>query len=179
MSRIGIAIALLVLATSLQAQEDDWVSDDGRVVTLLLAHRDAGRVDGGTLRVDRERRLLVWEGAPNEIGCRKPWQATFDDVVDVKADEPGLLIQLRKAPREVRLVPLPHFTALVGQGRPASVTPGVKEALKGPDKDYGPLSGSGSSTTPTLERRALPPGVQQDSSRAADAILRALGRPPG
>jgi hypothetical protein len=168
---------LLLLAGRAPAQED-WISDDGRVVTLLLAHRDSGRVDGGTLRVDRERRVLAWEGAPNEIGCLKPWQASFDDVEDVRAEEPGLLIVLRKQPKEVRLAPLPHFTALIGQGRAVSVSPGVKEALKGPDGDFAPLSGSGSSTAPTLERRALPPAVQRDSGRAVDAILDALGRGP-
>jgi hypothetical protein len=179
LSRIGIAIALSVLAISAHAQEPDWISDDGRVVTLLLAHRDVGRVDGGTLRVDRERRVVTWAGAPNEIGCQRPWEAAFDDVEDVKADEPGFLLLLRKGDtREARLAPLPHFTALVGQGRSVSVTPGVKEALKGPDKDRAPLSGSGASSTPTLSRPALPPRVQLDSARAADAVLRALGRAP-
>ena len=160
-------------------EDEDWIVDDGRVVVLLLAHRDVGKVDGGTLRVDRERRVVTWEGAPNEIGCRRPWQASFDDVEDVKAEEPGFLIALRKASeKEARLVPLPHFSALVGQGRAVSVSPGVKESLKGPDGDYAPLSGTGGSTAPVLQRRTLPPQVQQDSGRAVEAILRALGRLP-
>ena len=178
MNRLAVVAALVLAPIAGQAQDGDWISDDGRAVTLLLAHRDVGRVDGGTLRVDRERRLVTWEGAPNEIGCRRPWEAAFEDVEDVKADEPGFVITLRKGGKESRLVPLPHFTALVGQGRSVSVSPGVKEALKGPDKDYAPLSGSGSSTTPTLSRPVLPPAVQRDSARAAEVILRALGRAP-
>jgi hypothetical protein len=174
---VWILLALLGLDGPVRAQEDDWIADDGRVVTMLLAHRDSDRVDGGTLRLDRERRVLDWTGAANEIGCRRPFQASFDDVDEVKADEPGFVIRLRKGPyKELRLAPLPHFAALVGQGRTGGVAPSVKEALKGPDKDRAPLSGSGASTTPTLARRAPPPAVQRDSLRAADAILHALGR---
>jgi hypothetical protein len=171
-------VATLLLAANGVFAQEDWISDDGRVVTLLLAHRDVGRVDGGTLSIDRERRLVKWEGAPNEIGCRRPWEVSFDDVEDVKAEEPGLVISLGKGEKETRLVPLPHFAALVGQGRATGVTPGVKEALKGPDGDYAALSGSGASSTPSVARRAVPPQVQRDSGRAVDAILRALGRAP-
>jgi hypothetical protein len=171
------AILFVLVAAAIHAEDGEWMSDDGRVVEMLLAHRDADRVDGGTLSIDRERRTLTWSGAANEIGCRRPWAASFDDVADVKDDEPGFLLVLRKGPqKEIRLAPLPHFAALLGQGRTTSVAPGVKEALKGPDKDAVPLSGSGASTTPTLARRALPPGLQRDSRRAAEAIARALGR---
>src|SRR5262245_27280715 len=167
-----------LLGLTAHAQED-WLTDDGRVVTLLLAHRDSDRVDGGTLHIDREKRTLSWEGAPNEIGCQRPWEAAFDDVDDVKADEPGFVISLRKGPyREVRLVPLPHFTALIGLGRTAGVAAGVKQTLREMDRDRLPLSGSGASSTPTLARRTLPPEVQRDSVRAADANLHALGRAP-
>jgi hypothetical protein len=172
-----VAVAFMLLAGAGQSQEDEWIADDGRVVTMLLAHRDSDRVDGGTLRLDRERRVLRWTGAANEVGCRRPFEASFEDVDEVKADEPGFVIRLRRGPhKEVRFAPLPHFAALVGQGRTGGVAPSVKEALKGPDKDRAPLSGSGASTTPTLARRALPPAVQRDSLRAADAILHALGR---
>lgn len=178
MPAVWMLMAGLALAgVGARAQDDDWITDDGRVVEVLLAHRDSDRVDGGTLRIDRERRTVSWEGAPNEIGCRRPWQAAFDDVAEVKTDEPGLVILLRKGgPKEVRLAPLPHFTALIGQGRTTSVSPAVKEQLKGPDGYTMPLSGTGGSSTPTLAREPLAPAVQIDSARAVDAILKGLGR---
>lgn len=175
-SRLCVLIAASLPAVGAPAQERDWIRDDGRVVELLLAHRDADRVDGGTLRVDRERRVLAWTGAPNEIGCQRPWEVSFDDVSEVKADEPGFVLRLHRAPREVRLVPLPHFSALVDAERTQAVTPGVREAIRGPDKEAMPLSGSGATTTPTLKRRVLAPEVQRDSARAAAAILQALSR---
>lgn len=97
----------------------------------------------------------------------------------VRADPPGFVIALRGGPaREVRLAPLPHFQALVGYGRARAVNPQVREALRGPDGDSIPLSGSGAGSTPTLDARAPAPAVQRDSARAVDAILRALGRAP-
>jgi hypothetical protein len=177
-SRAGLVVAALLFGVGSHAQEEDWIRDDGRVVELLLAHRDADRVDGGTLRVDRERRVLAWTGAPNEIGCRRPRKVAFDEVAEVKTDEPGFVLRLRRAPREVRLVPLPHFSALVNAERTQAVTPAVREAVRGPDNESMPLSGSGATTTPTLKRRVLAPEVQRDSARAAEAIRGALSRRP-
>jgi hypothetical protein len=173
----GFMMLALLSGGDAQTQDTDWIADDRQVLEMLLAHRDADRVDGGTLRVDRERRVVAWRGAPNEIGCRRPWEASFDDVEDVRVDEPGFVLRLRSGARkEVRLAPLPHFSALIDLGRTHSVAPVVKEALRGPDKDGVPLSGSGSSTTPTLERPVRAPEVQRDSRRAVDALRHALGR---
>jgi hypothetical protein len=155
----------------------DWMAEQGTVLEMKLAHRDTVRVDGGTLRVDRERRTVSWEGAPNEIGCAREWQASFDDVTGVRADAPGFLIGLRSGPvREVRLAPLPHFRALLGQRRDRGVRPHVRELLKDRDGDPIPLGGSGGSTTPMLDPVLASPEVQRDSEAAVDAILRALGR---
>jgi hypothetical protein len=175
-SRLCLLVAALLFTAAAYAQDPDWIHDDGRVVELLLAHRDTDRVDGGTLRVERERRVLAWTGAPNEIGCRRPWEVSFDDVDEVKADEPGFVLRLRRAPREVRLAPLPHFSALVNAERTQQVTPSVREAIRGPDKESIPFSGAGASTTPTLKRRMLAPEVQRDSARAVEAVLAALSR---
>lgn len=179
--RIRKAVLVLVAAASLaNADEGDWIDDTGGVLEMRLAHRDTQRVDGGTLRVDRERRTVSWEGAPNEIGCQRPWHVAFEDVVDVRADAPGFLVVLRGGPeKQVRLAPLPHFRALIGEARDRSVGPNVKDALRGPDGDPLPLGGTGASTTPTFTPRVSAPEVQSDSLRAAEAILRALGRPSG
>jgi hypothetical protein len=178
--RNAVILSVVAAAALSQAAESDWINESRGVLEMRLAHRDTQRVDGGTLCVDRERRTVSWEGAPNEIGCQRPWEVAFEDVVDVRADAPGFLVVLRRGPeKEVRLAPLPHFRALIGEARHRSVGPDVKDALRGPDGDPLPLGGTGASTTPTFTPRVLAPEVQSDGLRAAEAILRALGRPSG
>ena len=175
----GLLAFVAVVSGRAYGDEADWMTDQGSVLEMRLAHRDTIRVDGGTLRVDRERRTVAWEGAPNEIGCTRPWQAPFDDVTDVRVDAPGFLVGLRNGPeKEVRLAPLPHFRALLGRRRDRGVRPHVRELLKDKDGDPIPLGGTGASTTPMLDPVVASPEVQRDSEAAVDAILRALGRAP-
>lgn len=174
----ALGAALALGSALLPAGEPDWLQDDGRVLEMRLAHREADRVDGGTLRVDRARRLVTWQGAPNEVGCRRPWESSFVGVGGVKVDAPGFVIVLRQGPvKEMRLAPLPHFAELLGKPHIGGVAPNVKEALKGPDGDPVPLGGSGASTTPSVGRVPASPSMQRDTRRAVSAILDALGRP--
>ena len=156
-----------------------WFSDDGRFVEMRLAHRDFDRVDGGTLSIDRERRVLVWQGAPNEIGCRRPFEAPLDAVTEVALDEPGFRLRLSQGPvKEMKLIPLPHFAWLLAPKTRGGVGPNVREQLKGPDRDRMPIGGSGASTLPSGFGTAPPPEVRQASTLAVSAIRAALDHRP-
>lgn len=164
---------------SAQTTTSAWFSDDGRVVEMRLAHRDFDRVDGGTLRIDRERRVLVWQGAPNEIGCRRPFEAPLDAVTEVALDEPGFHLRLSQGPvKDMKLIPLPHFAWLLTPKTRGGIGPSVREQLKGPDRDRMPIGGSGASTLPSGPGPAPPPEVKQDSTRAVGAIRDALDHRP-
>ena len=89
-------------------------TDDGTILEVPLAHRDRDRIDAGILRVDRRRRVLTWEGLPEEIGCGLRVEAPLDDVRGIaESREVGLTLQLRSGPlRELVLIPPAHFALL-------------------------------------------------------------------
>jgi hypothetical protein len=81
---MSAALALVPLllgpAPSPSVPPVEWLTDQDGVVEMLLAHRDVDRVDGGTLRLDRRKRLFTWTGAPGEIGCQNTLEIAFSDV---------------------------------------------------------------------------------------------------
>lgn len=170
-------------ATPTPAAPIAWISDENGVLELLLAHRDDDRVDGGTLRVDRVKKLVTWTGAPNEIGCKRSFEATLADVKSVEEERTyaGFHLALRQGKRkDWTLIPLPHVTYLLKD-------PAVKEGdlqqrasdanLTGPDGAPLRVGGEAGGVGPRVKKRELPDDVDRDIRRAITALRDALATP--
>jgi hypothetical protein len=163
-----------------QAPPVDWITDEDGVLELLLAHRDDDRVDGGTLRVDRTKKLVTWTGAPNEIGCKRKFEASFADVKSVEEERTfaGFHLELRQGkPKGWTLIPLPHVTYLLKD-------PAVKEGdlqqratdanLTGPDGAPLRVGGEAGGVGPRVKKRELPEEVDRDIRKAITVLRDAL-----
>ena len=182
----AVALASLLLAgpapdTSVPPVE--WLTDTDGVIEMLLAHRDEDRVDGGTLRLDRRKKLLTWTGAPNEIGCKRSFEATFADVKSVEEERtlPGFHLELRQGKRKGwTLMPLPHVTYLL---KDPSVKEGdlqhrAKDAgLVGPDGAPLRIGGEAGGVGPSVKKRELPDEVDRDIRKAITVLRDALATP--
>jgi hypothetical protein len=159
----------------------DWLTDEDGVLELLLAHRDDDRVDGGTLRVDRGRKLVTWTGAPNEIGCKRGFEATFADVKSVEEERslPGFHLELRQGKRRGwTLMPLPHVTYLLKDPKVAEgdLQQRASDAgLVGPDGAPLRVGGEAGGVGPRVKKRELPDEVDRDIRKAITALRDALG----
>jgi hypothetical protein len=181
-----VAMAVVVLGTNAPAADvsPDWMSDEAGVLELKLAHSDKDRPDGGLLRLDRNKRLLTWQGIPGDIGCKLKVEAQFDDVEAVRVgDGAGFTVELKHGkPRKLVLIPVLHAEWFMRQYR---VQEGLATAmanteyLRGPDGKMTP-SGAAASAGPSIKKVELPEAVVRDTRRAADAVLAAMDRlPPG
>ncbi len=170
-------------APSPSAPPVDWITDEDGVLELLLAHRDDDRVDGGTLRGDRVKKLVTWKGAPNEIGCKRTFEATFADVKTVEEERalPGFHLELRQGKRRSwTLMPLPHVAYLLKD-------PSVKEGdlqhrandagLVGPDGAPLRIGGEAGGVGPRVKKRDLPDEVDRDILKAITVLRDALAAP--
>jgi len=159
---------------------DDWFSDEGDKLAMMVAKLENGKLCGGVLRVNRASHALVFEPAPSEMGCKNAAEAKPADVRSVKTgDGAGFVVELQSGKeRKLLLIPLPHAQWLLAK-------PMVKEnntrqqvesaGLRGPDGEpmrVGGSAGGGPKTTAV----EIPANVASDTKRAADAVLSALGR---
>jgi hypothetical protein len=162
---------------------EPWITDEDGVLEMLLAHRDDTRVDGGTLRLDRRKKLITWTGAPNEIGCKRSFEAAFSDVKSVEEERslPGFHLELKQGkPKGWTLMPLPHVAYLL-KG------PGVSEGdlqqkasdagLTGPDGAPLRVGGDAGGVGPRVKKRELPEEVDRDVRKAITALRDALASP--
>ena len=186
MSARALLLAGLVAAgpaPSPSAPPVDWITDEDGVLELLLAHRDDSRVDGGTLRVDRRKRLVTWTGAPNEIGCKRTFEVAFADVKAVEEERtlPGFHLELRQGkPRGWTLMPLPHVTYLLQDPKftEGSLQQRAADAnLVGPDGAPLRIGGEAGGAGPTLKKRDLPEDVDRDILKAITVLRDALAAP--
>jgi hypothetical protein len=177
------AMTAAALATSAPAADlsADWMTDEGGVLELKLAHNDKDRPDGGLLRVDRNKRLLLWEGIPGDIGCKLRVEAKFDDVVAVRfGDGAGFTVELKGKPRKLVLIPVPYaewFLKQYGIQEGLATAMANTEYLQGPGGKMTP-SGAAASAGPSIKKVELPEAVVRDSRRAAEAVLAAMDRLP-
>jgi len=151
-------------------------TDDGTVLEVPLAHRDRDRIDAGVLRIDRRRRVLTWQGLPEEIGCRLRVEAPLDDVRGIAESRgAGLTLRLRSGPaRELVLIPPAHFALLAqpivrkrgGLSREEAIAGRLKS-----DDLYADAAGSGAFGGPTGKVVLVPEDVRRDVY-AVVAILR-------
>ena len=152
-------------------------TDDGTVLDVPLAHRDRDRVDAGILRVDRRRRILTWEGLPEEIGCPLRLEVPIDDVRGVAESRGvGLTLTLRSGPvRELILIPPAHFAVLAQPTVRARGGLSREEAIAGKlrntDENFADAAGSGAFGGPSSRAIIVPEEVRRDV-RAVVAILR-------
>jgi hypothetical protein len=175
-----VLAGLLAAGPSPSAPPVEWIKDEDGVLEMLLAHRDDGRVDGGTLRVDRRRQLVTWTGAPNEIGCKRTLEASFADVKTVEEERvlPGFRLELREGrTKSWTLMPLPHFQSLL---QDASVKAGGLQRaaensnLQGPDGAPLRIGGEAGGAGPVVRKRELPPEVERDVRKAVATLRDAL-----
>lgn len=174
---LSLGVAAVGLAVS---GADDWFSDEGNKLAMMVAKLENGKLCGGVLRVNRATHGLVFEPAPSEMGCKNGAEAAQADVRSVKSgDGAGFLVELQRGKeRKLLLIPLPHAQWLLA-------TPIVKEnntrqqvesaGLRGPDGEpmrVGGAAGGGPKTKPV----EIPANVAADTKRAVDAVLSALGR---
>ncbi len=185
---ISLVLAL-ALSTPGPAPEEaqagpDWLVEDAAgVVRLRLAHGEPQRPDGGTLVLDPNRRVLEWEGAPGELGCRRALEVPFARVRTLRAESQGVLrLELRGEARGAwEFVPLPHAAWLTRTGSAVvrGFLPDLRATLvSGPSTDA-PMPASGSAAFMGAQVRAdlVPPDVAADVRLAADVARKALGRP--
>ena len=179
----AVALAGLLLAAPEPSAPVEWITDDGGVLVMLLAHRDDGRVDGGTLKLDRGKRLVTWTGAPDEIGCKRQFEVAFADVKSVEEERvlPGFRLELRQGkPKSWTLMPLPHVTFLVEGPRVAQGDLQHRAndaALKGPDGAPLRIGGEAAGAGPIVKKRRLPDDVDRDIRQAVAALREALASP--
>ena len=162
----------------------DWMAVRNGAVELALAHRETDRLDGGILTVDPRRRVLIWEGVAGDMGCHVKVEASFDDVRSVALGEPGFALEFRKGKgQRMLLIPRPHAQWLLQERkvRSSDIAQVLRDnagILTGPDKEALPVTGSGATTTPTIQHLDLPSAVTADTRAAVNAIRDALGRTP-
>jgi hypothetical protein len=182
---VHAALSAAALAAVMAAAQpaSDWLTDDKGVLELKLASTEKGAICGGTLRLNRSRRLVLWEGAPGAIGCKQKVEATFDDVKSVAAEERGgFTVELKSGKvRKLLLVPLPHAAWLAQQPK---VQDSVATALKygsaieaAPGGETMTASGSAGGGGPTVKKVDVPKELAADTKKAVDAVKQALEGP--
>jgi hypothetical protein len=161
----------------------DWMSENDGVLELKLAHDEKKRPDGGTLRIDSRRGLVLWEGIPGEFGCKLKVEASFDDVKDITVNElAGFVLELRSGKtKSLVLIPVPHAWWFTEQweGRSGNIAQRMPEGtMHGHDGDSMGVSGGAAGAGTSVKHREIPKPVVADTRKAANAIRAALGRAP-
>lgn len=182
MKKMGLTLgaALCLAAASGSAGEADWMTDADGVLDIKVALSDQGGACGASLMLDRNKQTLVLEGAPGEVGCKLKLEAAFDEVKSVKTGEgAGFLVELKKGKqKKLLMIPVTHVQWLLTQPL-VSGNFGQSMAnsgLRGPDGEPMRVGGSAGSVGPQVKKVELPKDVMQDTEKAANAVLSALGR---
>lgn len=158
-----------------------WMSESEGVLELKLAHEEKARPDGGTLRIDSHKRLVLWEGIPGEFGCKLKVEASFDDVKDISVTElAGFVLEFKRGKnKKLVLIPVPHAWWFTQQWttRGGNFAQNIPEGTMR-DHDGGSIavSGAEAGAGPRLKHREIPKEVVADTRAAANAIREALGR---
>lgn len=181
-----LAAAIVLSAPSEPAgapEAPDWLIEDAAgILRLRLAHAEPTRPDGGTLVVDPNRGIVLWEGAPGETGCRRALEVPFARVRSLRAEPQGVLrLELRGEARGTwEFVPLPHAAWLTHTSSAIArgFLPDLRDTLVyGRDDTPMPASGSAAFMGAQVRADLVPPEVAADVRLAAEVARRALGRP--
>jgi hypothetical protein len=92
-------LGIAALALGAAASEDEWLSDRGDKLAMMVAKLENGKLCGGVLRVNRSTRVLLFEPAPSEMGCKNKAEASAAEVKSVKTDGPGFQVELQTGPK--------------------------------------------------------------------------------
>src|SRR5262249_60794242 len=169
-------ILALGMPAALLAGDADWLTDENGILALKLAHLDKNGPDGGILKVDRQKHLVLWEGAGGDMSCKSKFEVPFDDVKSVaKADGPGFVLELKKGkPKNLTLIPVFYANWLVDGYKVAGM--GSQQAMsespymRGPGGNIG-ANGNAASGGPTVKKVELPKDVVADTQQAVDSVL--------
>lgn len=150
-------------AGSAPTASSDWMSESNGVLELKLAHEEKARPDGGTLRIDSNKQVILWEGIPGEFGCKLKVEASFDDVKEISVSElAGFVLELRSGKnRKLSLIPAPHAWWFAQQwaARDGNFTKTIPEgALRDHNGDGMATTGSAAAPAPasSIEKSPSP-----------------------
>jgi hypothetical protein len=176
-----VLLAVLLAGPPPPPSPRDWLNLRNGVLELALAHEESQGPDGGILTVDPNRRLVLWEGIPGEVGCKLRVEARFEDVKAVHAQEgAGFVLEFAKGVgKKLVLLPRPHAPWFLKQYRAPELglAPVVGER-QGPDGEGMRVGGVAGGAGPRLRRVELPTRVRADTRAAMTAVLDALDRRP-
>jgi hypothetical protein len=187
MRPLGLALLWLLSTTrgwSEGRDSNEWLTVDGNVLELKLAHDDTGGPDGGVLRVDPTAKTLRWNGISGPLGCPHGFEASFGDVRSIKLARGAGFAVMVKNKETFTFIPVPHAQWIHEQWKVAQLPDGLAQAfkdglLKGPGGESMPApNGVAGSAGPRLEQVNLPEDVVFDTRLAVESILDALGRTP-
>jgi hypothetical protein len=183
---LGCLLALLLLTAPSRASDtSDWMSLDGNILELKLAHDEGGRLDGGVLRIDPTSHILAWNGIPGDLGCRDHIEVPFEDVRSIRLarGSAGFVVLVRDK-KALTLLPVVDADWFRGQWKVTETATGFNQAMKeslgavGGESNPNPFGTNGASAFggPRVERIDLPEEVVANTKLAVDGILQALGR---
>jgi hypothetical protein len=165
---------------------DPWMTDEGGVLQLMLAHDEKSGPDGGMLTIDRNKKTVTWAGAPGEHGCKLKVETTLDGIRSVKDNgrEAGFVLEMKDGkPKKLVLLPLPYAQWFVMQWQVAEGSFGknlpegtLRTGGRG-DDGGGSMSPSGSAANagPSVKHQDIPEQVEEETGKAITAVRDALG----
>jgi hypothetical protein len=177
---VASGLLILGLAASGWAAEAEWMTDDAGVLDIKVALADKGAACGAALIADRNKKTLVFEGAPGEIGCKLKFEEPFAEVKSVKTgDGAGFLLELKKGKqKKLLMIPVVHVQWLLTQPMEGgNFSQAAQSAgLTGPDGDPIRVGGAAGGVGPSVKKVELPKDVVADTEKAARLIREALGQ---
>jgi hypothetical protein len=179
-SELVFGLVLSLAVAGAWAGETDWMTDEGGVLDIKVALADKGAACGGALMIDRNKKMLVFEGAPGEIGCKLKLEEPFAEVKSVKTgDGAGFLLELKKGKqKKLLMIPVVHVQWLIAQ---PMVGGGFGQAaqsanLVGPDGEPMRVGGAAGGVGPSVKKVEIPKEVAADTEKVARTIREALGQ---
>jgi len=177
---VFLALGLATVGGSLLAADADWLTDNGNVVELKLAHMEKDRIDADPpRRPGQEGPALGGSPGRHRVQGEDRGQVRRREGGEPRRPPGRVRAGVKKGnPKKLRLIPLPHAILLLKQ---AEMTGGNLQnsmdsaGIKGPDglpTKVGGASGGGLGT----KQLELPKEAVADTQKAVDAIKLALGR---
>ena len=197
-ARLGRTLLPTLLLTALHpaatvadtAASSIWMSLDGSVLVLKLAHDEGGRADGGILSINPANRSLSWRGIDGAMGCKESFDATFDQVRSVRPMKGvGFTLGIRDR-KTMTFLPAVDSDWFQRQYQVKEGSSAFNQAIKdgeikmpvsrGDSGSANPFGTNGDSAFGGIKVTEvdIPDEVKADVRLAVDSILQTLGRTP-